>query len=100
MGDTLRVVAGSVEYVKSIVGVGGIMLLAYITLPTLISLLLSRLALLVSATAAQMLGCSRECKLLSELGSVYGFLTGTVAVCASAFAIALGIFVRCTAAVG
>lgn len=100
VGDTLRVVAGSVEYVKSIVGVGGIMLLAYITLPTLISLLLSRLALSVSASAAQMLGCSREYKLLSELGGVYGFLTGAVAVCASAFAIALGIFVRCTAAVG
>ena len=81
-------------------GVGGIVLLAYITLPTLVSLLLSRLALAVSASAAQMLGCARECKLLSELGSVYGFLTGAVAVCASAFAIALGVFVKCTAAVG
>ena len=99
VGDTLRVVAGSAEYVKSVVGAGGVILLAAITLPTFISLLLSRLAILVSGTAAQMLGCGREAKLLAELGSVYGFLMGAVAVCSTAFAIAFGIFVSCTVAV-
>ena len=98
VGEALRTVAGSVSYVKSVVGVGGIVLIAVITLPTLISLLLARLVFLLSSTLAFSLGCAREGKLLSELGGIYGFLVGAVAVCSVSFAIAMGIFVRCAVA--
>lgn len=98
VGDTLRTVAGSVGYIKSVVGVGGIVLVLILTLPTLISLLLSRLSFLLCSTLADMLGCRRESKLLCELGNIYGFLIGAVAICSVAFIIAFAIFVRCTVA--
>lgn len=98
VGDTVRTVAGSVGYIKSVVGVGAIVLIAVITLPTLISLLASRLALIIGAGMADMLGCKREGRLLEELGSIYGFLIGAVAVCSVAFTVAMALFVKCTVA--
>ena len=100
VGDTLRTVAGSVSYVKSIVGIGGILLIAAVTLPTLIGLLLSRGVILISSVAADMLGCRREQKMLSEISNVYGLLLGAVSISSVAFAVAMGIFVKCTVAVG
>ena len=100
VGDTLRTVAGSVGYIKSVVGIGGIILLLALTLPTLITLLLTRGVFLVTSTVADMLGCKREQKLLSELGNVYGLLVGAVAISSVAFAVALGIFVKCAVAAG
>ncbi len=99
VGDTVRTVAGSVGYIKNVVGVGGIALVAVLTLPTLFGLLATRLVFLVSGTAAEMLGCKRESKLLSELGNVYGFLVGAVSVCSVAFVVALALFVKCTVAI-
>lgn len=99
VGDTLRTVAGSVQYIKSVVGVGGILFVLLLTLPTLVSLLLFRLVFLVTASMAQALGCGRESRLLSELGNIYGCLIGAVAICSVAFAVALGIFVKCAVAV-
>ncbi len=99
IGDTIRTLAGSVAYIKSIVGVGGIVLVALLTLPILANLLLCRLAFLVSSVAAQMLGCDRESRLLCELGNIYGFLVGAVSICSVAFAVAMALFVKCTVAI-
>lgn len=100
VGDTLRTVAGSVSYIKSVVGIGGILLIAAVTLPTLIGLLLARAVILVCSVAADMLGCRREQKILSEIGNVYGLLVGAVSISSVAFVVAMGIFVKCTVAVG
>lgn len=99
VADTVRTVAGSVGYIKNVVGVGGIVLVAVLTLPTLCSLLMTRLVFLLTGTVAEMLGCKRESKLLSELGNVYGFLVGAVSVCSVAFVIALALFIKCTVAI-
>ncbi len=98
VGDTLRTVAGSAQYIKSVVGVGGIALILSLTLPTLVSLLLFRGALLLGGGAADMMGCVREARLLSELGNIYGLLVGAVSICSVSFAVAMGIFVKCTVA--
>lgn len=98
VGDTLRTVAGSAQYVKSVVGVGGIALILVLTLPTLTSLLLLRLALLLGGGAADMMGCPKEARLLSELGNIYGLLVGAVSICSVTFCVALGIFVKCAVA--
>ncbi len=100
VGETLRTVAGSVTYIKSVVGIGGILLIFVLTLPTLASLLLSRLVYLVVASVADAIGCHPEGRLLGELGNVYAFLVGAVSVTAIAFTIALALFVRCAVAVG
>ncbi len=99
IGDTVRTLAGSVSYIKSVVGVGGIVLVAVLTLPVLAKLLLCRLAFLVAGTVSQMLGCERESRLLGELGNIYGFLVGAVSICSVAFAVAIAMFVRCTVAI-
>lgn len=98
VGDTLRTVAGSVQYVKSVVGIGGIVFIAYMTIPVFVSVLLCRTAVLLCASMAQMLGCSREARLLDELGGVYGCLLGAVSISAIAFCVAFAIFVKCTVA--
>lgn len=100
VGDTLRTVAGSVSYIKSVVGIGGILLIAAVTLPTLIGLLLARAVILISSVAADMLGCRREHKMLTEMGNVYGLLVGAVSISSVAFTVAMGVFIRCTVAVG
>ena len=100
VGDTLRTVAGSVSYVKSVVGVGGIVLIILLTLPPIISVLLTRTVFLLTSNLARMLGCGREGRLLDEMGNVYGTLLATVSVCSVALCVGLGIFVRCAVAIG
>ena len=99
VGDTLRTVAGSVQYVKSVVGIGGILFVAYVTLPVFVSILLSRLVLLITSSMAQMLGCRGASRLLDELGNIYGCMLGAVSISAIAFCVAFAIFVKCTVAV-
>ncbi len=98
VGDTLRTVAGSVQYVKSVVGIGGIVFVVYVTLPVFIAILLSRVVLLITSSMAGMLGCGREARLLDELGNIYGCMLGAVSISAIAFCVALAVFVKCTVA--
>ena len=100
VGDTLRTVAGSVQYIKSVLGVGGVLVVAAVTLPPIISLLMTRLAFILTSGMADMLGCKQESRLLCELGNIYACLLGALSVSAVTFCIALGIFVKCTVAVG
>lgn len=100
VGDTLRIVAGSVQYLKSIAGIGGIVLILLLLLPTLLSLLVTRLVFLLGGGVAEILGCEVESKLLSELGSVWGTMIAVVAMCSVMFILALSIFVRVAVAAG
>lgn len=98
VGDTLRTVAGGVSYLKTIIGISGIIFVMILLLPTLVSLILTRLVLLLTSGVADMLGCETEGKLLSELGSVWGVMIAVVSMCAVMFIFALVIFVRITVA--
>jgi stage III sporulation protein AE len=98
VGDTLRTVAGGVSYLKSIVGISGIVFVVLLLLPVLISLVLTRLVFLLTSGVADMLGCETEGKLLSELSSVWGVMIAVVSMCAVMFIFALVIFVRITVA--
>ena len=100
VGETLRTVSSSVGYLKSVSGVGAIIFILLLVLPTLITLLLSRAVFIISVSIAELLGCENESKLLSELGTVYGLLVAVVTMCSVMFILALTIFVRCTVAAG
>jgi len=100
VGETLRTVAGSIQYLKSIVGIGGIVFVLLLLLPTLLSLLVTRLVFLLGSGVAEMLGCEVEGKLLSELGSVFGMLIAVVAMCSVMFIFSLSLFVRIAVAIG
>ena len=99
VGDTLRTVASGVQYLKTVLGVGGIALIGILTLPTLISLVLIRGVFLVCTGIAELLGCEEEGRLLGVLASVYGCMIAVVAMSAVMFILALWIFVRTVVAV-
>ena len=94
VSETLRTVASSVQYIKSVVGVSGIVFLLMLLLPTLISLLLTRLAFLFSGSVADLLGCERESRLIGELGSIYGCMIAVVSMCSVMFILGLNIFIK------
>ena len=100
VGDTLRTVAAGVQYLKGVVGIGGIFLILLLVLPVLLSLLMTRLAFLLGGGVADILGCDAEGRLLGELGNVYGCMLAVVSMSAVMFILALVIFVRTTIAVG
>ena len=100
VGDSLRAVGGSVDFIKATVGVGGIVIVVLLLLPTLVSLLMARMTFIFGAAAAEILGCEREGKLLGEMGSIYGYLCAVVSICSVTFILALNVFVHCTAAIG
>ena len=99
VGETLRTVATGVQYLKSIVGIWGIIFIFLLVLPVLISLILTRLAFLLGSGMAEMLGCETEEKLLSELGGVYAIMVAVVAMSSVMFIFALTIFSKSVVAV-
>jgi len=99
VGDALRTVAASVQYLKSIVGIGGIVIVALLLLPTLLSLIMTRLAFLLGSGIADILGCDMEGKLLSELGGVYAIMIAVVSMSSVMFIFALTIFSKTMVAI-
>lgn len=100
VGDTLRTVAAGVGYLKSVVGIGGIIFVILLVLPVLLSLIMTRLAFLLATGVADMLGCDTERRLISELGGIYGCMIAAVAMSAVMFILGLNIFVKTVVAVG
>jgi len=99
IGETLRTVAASVSFLKSVVGIGGITLVALLVLPTVLSLLATRLVFLLAGGLAEILGCEKEARLLGELGGVFGCLLAVVTMSGVMFILALTIFVKSTVAI-
>ena len=99
VGETLRTVAASVQYLKGVVGFGGILLVLLLTLPVVLSLIGTRLAFLLAGGFAEMLGCENEAKLLSELGGIFGCMLAVCAMSGVMFILALTVFIKSTVAI-
>lgn len=100
VGETLRTVAASVQYLKSVIGFGGVALILMLLIPVLLSLVATRLAFLLGGGIAELLGCHAEGRLLGELGQVYGCMIAVVAMTSVMFIFALVIFIKTAVAVG
>ena len=98
VSETLRTVAGSVEYLRAVAGTGAILVLFFAFLPTFLSVLLTRIAFLLGGAVAGLLSCDAEQKLLGELSSVYGYFLAIIAVLFVTFLFSLTLFARCAAA--
>jgi len=98
VSETLRTVAAGVQYIKSVVGISGVTFLLLLTLPTLTSLLLIRLAFLLGSNVAEILGCETEKCFLAELGNAYGCIVAAVSMSSVMFLLAMTLFVRSTVA--
>lgn len=100
VGDSLKTVAASVEYIRGAVGITAIIIILLLLMPTILSLIFNRLAIIICGSAASMLGCEREEKLLDEISSIYGYMIAVSSFCSVLFIYALTIFVRTSAAIG
>ena len=100
VSGTLGTMADGISALRGICGVSGVILLALTLLPTLIRLLLGRLALSWATTFASMLGCDGEAKLIGEMASLYGYLAAAVAVCSVLFVLALTLLIQSGVALG
>ena len=98
IGETLRTVAGSVEYLRAVAGTGAILVLFFAFLPTFLSLLLTRIAFSLGGAAAKLLSCDGEEKILAELASVYGYFLAIMACVFVMIVFSLTLFARCAAA--
>ena len=94
LGEALRTVASSVTYLKSIFGVGGIIIIALLTLPMAISLLLTRFTFSVASTLADILGCEQESRLLASFSEAYGCILAVVCGVGMMFVLSLCIFIK------
>ena len=99
LGEALRTVASSVRYLKSIFGIGGIIIIALLVLPMAISLLLTRFVFCISSTFADILGCNEESKLLASFSEAYGCMVAVVCGVGMMFVLSLCIFMKTLIAV-
>ncbi|MBQ9151726.1 MAG: hypothetical protein IJX72_05700 [Clostridia bacterium] len=98
VAGTLGTVSAAVSLLRGVCGVSGIILVALLLLPTLVQLLLFRATLRLASTAASLLGCDGESRLLTEMASLHGYLAAAVSICAVTFILALSLLIHSTAA--
>ncbi len=92
VGEALRTVATSVKILRSTVGVGGIIVILMILLPTLVDLLLCRLSLNTAAAIGEMVGVRESVRFFREVASIYGYLIAAVALASIMCCFALTVF--------
>lgn len=85
VGESMKTLAASVSLLRSCFGVTGVILIALLTLPTLISLLLTRAVFGIGAAIAELLRSEREKRLLTELSGLYGSIAAVVSACSLMF---------------
>ena len=99
VSSTLGTLVASVELLRGAVGVIGVVILLLMLIPVIVELAVVRGILGIAAFVAGMLGCGREQRLLSEIGSLYGYLEGVAALCSVIFIIAMSLLAITAAAV-
>lgn len=100
LSGTIGTVGTSVEYIRSSVGVIGIISVALMLIPTLVTLILTKFVLSMASGASEILGCSREGKVIAELSGINGFLLAAACICSVTFIFLLTLFAKCSSAIG
>ena len=96
--DAVGAVASSLSLIKSTVGWVGVIIIAVMTLPIIFNVLLTRLGVSISETAADIIGLEKEKSLLSEMWGLLGFLAAVCVIAALMFVYALALFAQSAAA--
>ena len=100
VSESLRTVAGSVEYLRGVMGGAGLAVVFFAFLPTFLFVMLHRVTFLLAGAGAKLLGCDGEEKLLAELASVYGYFMAVIASLFVMLIFSLTLLAHCGAAVG
>ena len=99
VSESLRTAAASVSYLRGVAGSGAMLVLLFAFLPTFLSVLLTRITFLLGGSIAGMLDCEAQGRILAELGSVFGYFLGILAVIFVMLLFSLTLFARCAVAV-
>ncbi len=89
VGESMKTLSAGISMLRRAFGMTGVVLIALLTLPTLLTLLLTRTVMSVGAAAADMLGTQREKQFLNELSGLYGCLAAVVTACSLMFVFVL-----------
>lgn len=100
VSELLKTVSASVGFLRTSVGICGVLLLMLTLLPTIVELFLLRLTWQLATSLADLLGCDAEKKLLDEFASLLGYLITAVCICASVLLLALTLLTHCASAIG
>ena len=100
VSELLRTVSAGVGYLRGAVGLSALLLVFLTLFPTIAELFLWHLTWQLAASAADLLGCSAEKKLLDEAASLCGYLLAAACICSSALFLALVLVVRSASAIG
>ncbi|MBO7148761.1 MAG: hypothetical protein J6V93_02785 [Clostridia bacterium] len=100
VSEAVRMVAGSVGYIRASIGGVGIAVVILITLPVFISLMIVRINLVIGASLSDILGCERETQVLKQASSLINVLIALVALCAFMFVYFLTLLLKCSSAYG
>lgn len=98
IAGTLGTVSTAVEYIRAGVGVIGVVVIILLLLPTLLTLLVTKYAFSLASGVADVLGCSTEGRMISELSGINSFLLAGACICAVTLILALTIFAKCATA--
>ncbi len=96
--DAVSAVAGSLSLVRTTVGWVGVIIIAVLTLPVIVKIILMRLCVNISCTAADIIGLERERNLLSDMCGLLGFLAAVCVICALMFVYAAALFAKTASA--
>ena len=99
LGGTLRTLSASLGLLKNTVGALSVAALLLLLLPPLVSLLLHRFFLSLSASFSKMLGAGRAEKVFLAFRGMYDLAVATLALTLVTFLLLLALLVRCGVAV-
>lgn len=100
VAELFRTISAGIGYLRTTVGLCGVLLVLLLLFPMLVKLFLLRLTWQLSASAADLLGCDREKKLLEEFSSILGYLIAAVSICSSVLLLAMILLACCSTAIG
>lgn len=94
LSEAFSTVKEGMSFVRQAAGIGGILVILAILLPGMIPLMLYKLALSLTASAAELLGVSSAAGLFNEIKGIVEFLLGVVLMTALLFLLALILFMK------
>lgn len=94
IGESLRTAGASIEYLRSSVGVGLLIIFVILVLPTIISVFLYRIVFIISNSIAGLLGCRKEGSVLMELSSIYGYALAILSISAISLLFLITVFAK------
>jgi stage III sporulation protein AE len=93
ISDAIGTVAGSLNMIKSACGAVGVIATLILLLPPLIYTLLIRAALSAAQGVAELMGCEKEGRLLSEIHGIFGYMMAVMALSSVLFVFILSLMI-------